>query len=337
MSKKILVAGGAGFIGTNLCLELLKDPNNEVICVDNCSTGSKSNFIGTIADSKDVFCRNNFEFIRHDIINPIDICVDEIYNLACPASPKAYQRDPIQTLKTSVYGSLNLLELAKKYNAKILLTSTSEIYGDPKEHPQKETYRGNVNPVGIRAMYDEGKRCAETAFFEYKRTYGIDTKIVRLFNTFGEFMSKDDGRVVSNFIVQSLLGKDITIYGDGSQTRSFCYVSDIVYGLMKMMNSNENGPINLGNPEEFTIKEFAEKILETREKSKNKSISNSIYPGKSNIVYLELPQDDPCKRKPDISLAKEKLNWEPEVSVDTGLDLTFRYFYDLLRDELYIK
>lgn len=307
--KKILVTGGAGFIGTHLCKKLLSE-NNIVVCLDNFFTGRHKNI--------EQFIQNpNFRLIEHDIINPIDIEVDEIYNLACPASPPHYQYDPIKTMKTSVLGVMNMLDLAKQNNAKILQASTSEVYGDPQVHPQIENYWGNVNPIGIRSCYDEGKRCAETLMMDYHRMEGIDTKIVRIFNTYGPNMSPDDGRVVSNFIIQALKNENITIYGDGTQTRSFCYVDDLVDGLIKMMNSDLIGPINLGNPSERTILDFAKLIIK---------ITNS----KSKIIHTTLPKDDPTKRQPDITLAREKLNWQPKINIYEGIDKTVKYFKSFL-------
>ena len=303
--KKILVTGGAGFIGSHLCKRLLDD-GNEVICLDNFFTGSKQNII-------DLIDNPYFEVIRHDVEEPILLDVDEIYNLACPASPIHYQFDPVKTIRTSVMGAINMLDIAKRCKAKILQASTSEVYGDPEIHPQPETYRGNVNPIGIRACYDEGKRCAESLFFDYYREYDVDIKVIRIFNTYGPNMAINDGRVVSNFIIQALQNKDITIYGDGRQTRSFQYVDDLIDGMIKMMNSKETGPINLGNPDEFTMIELAEKIIK---------LTNS----KSKIIFKELPQDDPKQRKPDISLAKEKLNWQPKVKLEDGLVKTIEYF-----------
>jgi len=307
--KRILVTGGAGFIGSHLCKKLLED-GNEVICLDNFFTGSLKN-IEQLVNNK------NFKLIEHDIIEPIDVEVDEIYNLACPASPPHYQFDPVKTMKTSVLGIINMLELAKKYNAKILQASTSEVYGDPQVHPQVETYWGNVNPIGIRSCYDEGKRAAETLITDYRRQYGADTKIVRIFNTYGPNMSPDDGRVVSNFIIQALKGDDITIYGDGSQTRSFCYVDDLINGFILTMKSNSAGPLNLGNPSERTILDFAKLIIE---------LTNS----NSNIIYKPLPSDDPTQRKPDISLAKKELNWQPAVDIKEGLKKTIEYFRTII-------
>jgi UDP-glucuronate decarboxylase len=300
--KKILIAGGAGFIGSHLCKKLLEE-NNEVICIDNLLTGQKNN----------IYNHKNYTFINHDIVNPIDIKVDEIYNLACPASPKQYFKYPIYTTKISVIGTLNLLELADKYNAKFLQASTSEVYGDPLIHPQTEEYFGNVNTIGPRACYDEGKRCAETLCSNFKREKNINVKIVRIFNTYGPNMRADDGRVISNFIIQALTNQDITIYGDGKQTRSFCYVDDLVNGLIKMMNSNENGPINIGNPEEYSIIEVAEKII------------NLTNP-KSKIKFLNKMEDDPKVRKPDIKKAKKLLNWQPKISFNEGLKKTIKYF-----------
>ena len=303
--KQILVTGGAGFLGSHLCERLLKE-GNSVIAVDNYFTGSKKN-IEHLLDFK------NFEIIRQDICIPLYIEVDEIYNLACPASPKHYQHDPIQTMKTSVIGAFNMLGLAKRTGARILQASTSECYGDPTVHPQPESYWGNVNPVGIRSCYDEGKRAAETLFMDYHRKHGVDTRIMRIFNTYGPRMAIGDGRVVSNFIVQSLRGEDITIYGNGNQTRSFCYYKDNLDGMMALMSSNEHSPVNIGNPGEFTIKELAETIV---------SMTNSS----SKIVYLPLPQDDPKQRKPNISKAKQLLTWEPTVALADGLADTIDYF-----------
>jgi len=303
--KKILITGGAGFIGSHLCRRLLNE-GNEVICLDNFFTGSKQNIL-------DLIDNPYFEVIRHDVEEPILLEVDEIYNLACPASPVHYQFDPVKTIRTNVMGAINMLDIAKRCKAKILQASTSEVYGDPEIHPQPESYRGNVNPIGIRACYDEGKRCAETLFFDYHREYGVDIKVVRIFNTYGPNMAINDGRVVSNFIIQALQGEDITIYGDGSQTRSFCYIDDLVDGIIKMMNSKEHGPINLGNPDEFTILELAQKVIR---------LTNS----KSKIIFKELPQDDPKQRRPDITLAKTKLNWQPKIKLQDGLIKTIEYF-----------
>lgn len=303
--KRILVTGGAGFVGSNLCEKLLND-GNYVICLDNFFTGSKANV--------EKFANNsNFELVNHDVTDEYLNEVDQIYNLACPASPPHYQYDPIKTMKTSVLGIINMLELAKKCNATILQASTSEVYGNPNVHPQLESYWGNVNPIGIRSCYDEGKRCAETLMMDYHRQFGIDTKIVRIFNTYGPNMAQNDGRVVSNFILQALKNEDITIYGDGSQTRSFCYVDDLVEGLIKMMNSKLAGPVNLGNPSERTVLDFAKIIIK---------LTNSS----SKIVNKPLPSDDPIKRRPDISLAKQELDWQPKVDIIEGLNKTIEYF-----------
>ncbi len=305
--KTILITGGAGFIGSHLCKFLL-DQGNEVICVDNFFTGNKQNIISLMENK-------NFELIRHDVTFPLFVEVDQIYNLACPASPIHYQFDPVQTTKTSVHGAINMLGLAKRTKARILQASTSEVYGDPEVHPQTEDYWGKVNPIGIRSCYDEGKRCAETLFFDYHRQHQVDIRVARIFNTYGPNMHPNDGRVVSNFIVQALKNEDITIYGDGSQTRSFQYIDDLIAGLTALMN-NENliGPVNLGNPEELNMKELAEKVL--------KFIPEST----SKIIYKELPQDDPKQRQPDISLAKKELHWEPKIKVDEGLGKTIEYF-----------
>lgn len=306
--KRILITGGAGFVGSHLSRRLLKE-GNEVICLDNYYTGAKNNI-------QDLISNPNFELVRHDICEPYFAEVDEIYNLACPASPVHYQQNPIRTMKTSFFGAINMLGLAKRVNAKILQASTSEVYGDPNVHPQIEKYWGNVNPIGIRSCYDEGKRCAETLFMDYYRQHGVRVKIVRIFNTYGPSMNPKDGRVVSNFIMQALKGHDITIYGDGSQTRSFQYVDDLVEGIIRMMNSSDSfiGPVNLGNPDEFTMIELASKILE---------ITNS----KSKIIYLPLPQDDPKQRKPDIKLAINKLDgWEPQIKLNEGLEKSIKYF-----------
>ncbi|MCG8699726.1 MAG: SDR family oxidoreductase [Bacteroidales bacterium] len=310
--KKVLITGGAGFIGSHLCERLLKE-GNEVVCLDNYFTGAKSNIIHLLDNPY-------FELVRHDVTAPYFIEVDEIYNLACPASPIHYQYNPIKTIKTSVMGAINMLGLAKRIKAKVLQASTSEVYGDPQVHPQKEDYWGNVNPIGRRSCYDEGKRCAETLFMDYHIQNEVKIKIIRIFNTYGPKMHPNDGRVVSNFIVQALKGEDITVYGDGLQTRSFQYVDDLLEGMVRMMNTDLGftGPVNLGNPHEFTIKELAEKIIDK---------VNS----KSKINYLPLPADDPTQRKPDISLAKEKLNnWEPAVQLDEGLDKTIAYFDSIL-------
>ena len=305
--KKILVTGGAGFIGSHLCKKLL-DEGNDVLCLDNYFTGTKENISG-------LFKSPYFEVIRHDVCFPLYVEVDEIYNLACPASPIHYQHDPVQTTKTSVHGAINMLGLAKRINARILQASTSEIYGDPETHPQEENYWGNVNPIGPRSCYDEGKRCAETLFFDYYRQHNLDIKVVRIFNTYGPNMHPNDGRVVSNFIVQALTNQDITVYGNGDQTRSFCYIDDLISGIFKMMSSEEKfiGPVNLGNPVEFKIIDLAKTIIK---------LTNS----KSNIVNKELPTDDPIRRKPNISLAKNFLDWEPSFNLEEGLKLTIDYF-----------
>ena len=305
--KKILVTGGAGFLGSHLCEALLKQ-GHEVLCLDNYFTGSKLNILHLM---------NNpfFELVRHDITQPFDVEVDEIYNLACPASPIHYQQDPIKTINTSVMGAINMLELAKQLNCKILQSSTSEVYGDPTTHPQTEEYWGNVNPIGIRSCYDEGKRCAETLFFDYHREKQVRIKVVRIFNTYGPNMHPDDGRVVSNFIIQALRGQDITIYGDGSQTRSFCYCDDLIKGLISMMETPDDitGPINIGNPKEFTIRQLAEIIIELTGSS-------------SKLQFLPAVSDDPQKRKPDITKAKEILHWEPTIELREGLLKTIDYF-----------
>lgn len=307
MTKRILVSGGAGFIGSHLCRKLLAE-GNTVLCLDNLVSGRKLNV-------KDFSNSKNFRFIEHDVVNPIELDVDEIFNLACPASPVYYQSDPIHTLKTSVLGAINMLELAHKSSARILQASTSEVYGDPDVHPQAESYWGKVNPIGIRACYDEGKRAAETLFFDYHREKNVDIRVIRIFNTYGPNMRADDGRVVSNFITQALNDENITIYGDGSQTRSFQYVDDLIIGMTRMMTNKDcTGPINLGNPVEFTIKELAEKVL------------TMIPESNSRIVYRELPEDDPRQRQPSIELAKSKLNWEPKISLDEGLSRTIKYF-----------
>lgn len=310
--KKVLVTGGAGFLGSHLCRNLLSR-GDEVICVDNFYTGSKSNI-------SDLLDNQSFELIRHDVTFPLHLEVDEIYNLACPASPIHYQYDPVQTTKTSIHGAINMLGLAKRLNIKILQASTSEVYGDPEVHPQTEDYWGRVNPIGIRSCYDEGKRCAETLFFDYWRQHNLPIKVVRIFNTYGPSMHPNDGRVVSNFIVQALKGDPLTIYGDGKQTRSFCYVSDLIEGIILMMSSSESnvGPINLGNPNEFTMLELAELI---------KKITSS----KSEIIFKPLPMDDPKQRRPDITLAKNKLNWQPKVDLETGIKNTISYFANILK------
>lgn len=311
--KKILVTGGAGFIGSHLCERLLNE-GNEVICLDNYFSSHKSNIIGLTSNPF-------FELVRHDIIQPYFAEVDEIYNLACPASPIYYQHDPIKTIQTSIMGAINMLGLAKRLNAKILQASTSEVYGDPIVHPQKEAYWGNVNPIGIRSCYDEGKRCAETLFMDYHRQNNVAIKIIRIFNTYGPNMNVNDGRVVSNFIVQALKGENITIYGDGTQTRSFQYVDDLVEGMLRMMNADPNfvGPVNLGNPNEFTMLQLANTII--------KLVGSS-----SKIVFMSLPKDDPKQRQPNIELAKEKLNgWEPKIQLEEGLGKTIAYFEEILR------
>lgn len=311
--QTILVAGGAGFLGANLCKKLL-EMGNTVIALDNLNTGRYDN-ISSIKNP-------NFYFVKHDIIEPIQLEVDLIFNLACPASPPRYQKDPIYTTKTCVIGALNMLELARKNNARILQASTSEVYGDPEIHPQTESYRGNVNPIGLRACYDEGKRCAETLFFDYHRIHDIEIKVVRIFNTYGPLMDPEDGRVVSNFIVQALSEKPLTLYGDGSQTRSFCYVDDLVTGIIAAMASEDKfvGPVNLGNPTEFTILELADIVLELTQSSSNK-------------MFLPLPQDDPTQRKPDISLARDQLDWEPNIKLEEGLAKTIPYFANLIREQ----
>ena len=312
MRKRILVTGGAGFIGSHLCERLLEE-GHEVLCVDNFFTGVRDNIIHLLDNPY-------FEVIRHDICFPLYVEVDEIYNLACPASPVHYQRDPVQTTKVSVLGSINMLGLAKRLKIKILQASTSEVYGDPEVHPQTETYWGNVNPLGPRACYDEGKRCAETLFFDYYRQHKIKIKVVRIFNTYGPRMHPNDGRVVSNFIVQALKNEPITVYGDGTQTRSFCYVDDMIDGIVKMMNSPDEftGPVNLGNPEEYRIIDLAKRIIE-------------LTSSRSKIVFNPLPQDDPKRRRPDITLAKKALLWEPKTPVEEGLKKTIEYFETLLR------
>jgi UDP-glucuronate decarboxylase len=305
--NRILVTGGAGFLGSHLCDRLIKD-GAEVLCADNFFTGSKQNIAHLLN-------HRYFELIRHDVTFPLYVEVDQIYNLACPASPVHYQHDPVQTTKTSVHGAINMLGLAKRVKARILQASTSEVYGDPVEHPQSEAYWGNVNPIGPRSCYDEGKRCAETLFFDYYRQFKLDIKVVRIFNTFGPRMHPNDGRVVSNFIVQALKGEDISIYGTGQQTRSFCYVDDLIEGFVRMMQSERDftGPVNMGNPCEFTMLELAEKVIK-------------LVGSKSKLLFMPLPVDDPKQRQPDISLAKEKLAWEPKVSIEDGLKETIQYF-----------
>ncbi|MFQ3250221.1 MAG: UDP-glucuronate decarboxylase [Glaciecola sp.] len=306
--KRILVTGGAGFIGSHLCRQLVNE-GHDVLCVDNLFTGNKQNI-------KKLFDSYNFEFLRHDVTFPLYVEVDEIYNLACPASPVYYQHDPVQTLKTSVHGAINMLGLAKRVGARILQASTSEVYGDPTVHPQPEEYWGRVNPIGIRSCYDEGKRCAETLFSDYHRQHKLDIRIIRIFNTYGPLMHPNDGRVVSNFIVQALTNQDLTIYGDGSQTRSFQYVDDLLLGMTRMMNNTAGfiGPVNIGNDTEFSMAQLAETVLAL------------IPESTSKIVYRPLPHDDPKQRKPNISLAKEKLNWEPVVPLREGLEKTIEYF-----------
>ena len=314
MSKRILVTGGAGFLGSHLCEKLLEE-NNEVLCLDNFYTGRKENIKHLLDDYR-------FELLRHDVTFPLYVEVDEIYNLACPASPIHYQFDPVQTTKTSVHGAINMLGLAKRLKAKILQASTSEVYGDPTVHPQKEEYWGNVNPIGFRSCYDEGKRCAETLFFDYYRQHKLQIKVARIFNTYGPRMSPGDGRVISNFIIQALQGKPITIYGDGSQTRSFCYRDDLINAIIKLMSTDKHvtGPMNLGNPSEFTILELAELVIK---------LSNSS----SKLMYKKLPEDDPKQRQPDISFAKECLGWQPTIELKDGLVKTIDHFDALLQKE----
>jgi len=311
MRKRILVTGGAGFLGSHLCERLLNE-GNEIICADNFFTGDKANIAHLL---------NNpyFELIRHDVTFPLYLEVDEIYNLACPASPPHYQFDPVQTTKTSVMGAINMLGLAKRIKAKVLQASTSEVYGDPEVHPQPESYRGSVNTIGIRACYDEGKRCAETLFFDYYRQHNVAIKVMRIFNTYGPRMNPYDGRVVSNFIVQALKGEDITIYGNGMQTRSFCYVDDLIEGMIRLMNSRDGftGPVNIGNPGEFTMIQLAEAVIR-------------LTASQSKLIFMPLPQDDPLQRQPDITLAKKELNWEPTITLDEGLKKTIDYFKKIL-------
>lgn len=310
MNKTIMITGGAGFLGSHLCEKLLAE-GHDVLCVDNFYTSTRRNIVHLLDHP-------HFELLRHDVTFPLYVEVDQIYNLACPASPIHYQRDPVQTTKTSVHGAINMLGLAKRTGATILQASTSEVYGDPEVHPQTEQYWGHVNPIGVRSCYDEGKRCAETLFFDYRRQHGMPIKVARIFNTYGPRMLPDDGRVVSNFIVQALAGEDLTIYGDGAQTRSFCYVDDMVDGLVRLMNSAPDltGPVNLGNPVEFSIRELAEKVLEK-------------VGSKSTMVEKPLPSDDPVQRQPDIALARQALAWEPTVSLDQGLGPTIEYFRQL--------
>jgi UDP-glucuronate decarboxylase len=313
LGKRILVTGGAGFLGSHLCESLLNE-GNEVICADNFYTGRRGNIAHLIGNPF-------FEVLRHDICFPLYVEVDEIYNLACPASPIHYQFDPVQTTKTSVHGAINMLGLAKRVKAKILQASTSEVYGDPSVHPQTESYWGNVNPIGPRSCYDEGKRCAETLFFDYYRQHKLQIRVARIFNTYGPRMYPNDGRVVSNFIVQALRNDDITVYGDGSQTRSFCYVDDLIDGLIRLMNAPDNviGPVNMGNPGEFSILELAEEVI-------------SLTGSRSKIIHAPLPQDDPTQRQPDIRLAKEALLWEPKIQLEEGLKRTIAYFESVLRN-----
>lgn len=311
--KRILVTGGAGFLGSHLCDRLIRD-GNDVLCLDNFFTGSKGNISHLMTNPY-------FELMRHDVTFPLYVEVDQIFNLACPASPVHYQYDPVQTTKTSVHGAINMLGLAKRTGARIFQASTSEVYGDPEQHPQQETYWGRVNPIGPRSCYDEGKRCAETLFFDYHRQHQLDIKVVRIFNTYGPRMHPNDGRVVSNFIVQALKGQDITIFGDGSQTRSFCYVDDLIEGFIRMMGTEKGvtGPINLGNPGEFSMLELAEKVIK-------------LTASKSKLVFQALPTDDPKQRQPDITLAKQHVNWEPKVNLEDGLKETIAYFRKLLND-----
>jgi UDP-glucuronate decarboxylase len=312
LRKRILVTGGAGFIGAHLCRRLVAE-GNDVLCVDNFYTGTRDNIA-------DLLSEPHFEMMRHDVTFPLFIEVDEIYNLACPASPIHYQNDPVQTTKTSVHGAINMLGLAKRVRAKILQASTSEVYGDPTQHPQTEEYWGNVNPIGPRACYDEGKRCAETLFFDYLRQHRLEIKVARIFNTYGPYMHPNDGRVVSNFVMQALRGEPITIYGDGSQTRSFCYVSDLVDGLIRLMNSGKDisGPINLGNPNEFTIRELAESVVR-------------LCGSASKVVFHPLPADDPKQRQPNIKKAREQIGWQPSIPLADGLPPTIEYFRRFLR------
>lgn len=311
MKKRILVTGGAGFIGSHLCERLLRD-GREVLCVDNFYTGRKANVVNLLSNPY-------FEVLRHDICFPLFVEVDEIYNLACPASPIHYQFDPVQTVKTAVHGAINMLGLAKRLKIKILQASTSEVYGDPSVHPQPESYWGNVNPTGLRSCYDEGKRCAETLFFDYHRQHKLKIKVARIFNTYGPKMHLNDGRVVSTFIIQALKGEDITVFGDGSQTRSFCYVDDLIEGLIKLMDSPDDftGPINMGNPIEFSILQLAEKVIE-------------LTGTRSRVAFKPLPSDDPKQRQPDITLAEKKLNWHRTVSLTEGLSKTIEYFRKIL-------
>jgi UDP-glucuronate decarboxylase len=312
---KILITGGAGFIGSHLCERLIND-GNDVLCVDNYFTGTKSNIIHLLDN-------HQFELMRHDVTFPLYVEVDQIYNMACPASPIHYQYDPVQTTKTSVHGAINMLGLAKRVEARIFQASTSEVYGDPTQHPQQESYWGNVNPIGPRSCYDEGKRCAETLFFDYFRQHNLDIKVGRIFNTYGPRMRPDDGRVISNFIVQALTEKDITVYGKGDQTRSFCYVDDLVEGILRLMTTEKGvtGPMNLGNPIEYTILEIAEIVIDQ-------------IGSKSKIIFESLPEDDPKQRQPDISFAKSELNWEPKTQLKEGLDKTIHYFDQILSNNV---
>lgn len=305
--KRILVTGGAGFLGSHLCERLVND-GHDVICADNFFTGNKDNIVPLLENP-------HFELMRHDVTFPLYVEVDEIYNLACPASPVHYQYDPVQTTKTSVHGAINMLGLAKRTNAKIFQASTSEVYGDPVVHPQPESYNGNVNPIGPRSCYDEGKRCAETLFFDYKRQHNLNIRVVRIFNTYGPRMHPNDGRVVSNFIMQALRGEAITLYGDGQQTRSFCYVDDLIEGFVRMMNADDaiSGPINLGNPNEFTIRELAETVIR-------------LTGANSELIYAPLPTDDPMQRQPDITRANQDLDWHPSIQLEAGLEKTIDYF-----------
>ena len=308
-NKRVMVTGGAGFLGSHLCERLLAD-GHDVLCVDNYFTGRKANIVHLLSNPM-------FEAMRHDVTFPLYVEVDEIYNLACPASPVHYQYDPVQTTKTSVHGAINVLGMAKRLRAKVFQASTSEVYGDPEVHPQHEEYRGSINPIGPRACYDEGKRCAETLFFDYYRQHKLRIRVARIFNTYGPRMHPNDGRVVSNFIIQALEGKDITLYGDGSQTRAFCYVSDLIDGFIRLMDSEHTGPINLGNPKEMTIRQLAEAIIR-------------LTDSKSKLIFKALPQDDPTRRCPDITKARTLLGWEPKVDLDDGLRETIAYFKHLL-------
>ena len=311
--KKVMVTGGAGFLGSHLCERLLRE-GHDVLCVDNFYTGSKNNV-------KHLFANPHFELLRHDVTFPLYVEVDEIYNLACPASPKHYQFDPVQTTKTSVHGAINMLGLAKRVGARILQASTSEVYGDPEVHPQTESYWGRVNPIGVRSCYDEGKRCAETLFFDYWRQHQVDIKVARIFNTYGPRMDIDDGRVVSNFIIQALKDQNVTIYGDGLQTRSFCYVDDLIDGLVAMMNTPKNltGPINIGNPVEFTMLDLATKVID-------------LTQSKSQLSFKKLPSDDPRQRQPNIKLAQNLLDWQPNISLEQGLIKTIEYFKEVIHE-----